>query len=1025
MTGSDDDKGSGSSGNSGGSPSAHHHLSAHAGTTTSGAAGVPGSAEPPAQPLYTRSSSKPLPTPPPSSSIVDGQAPPPAAIPFLKAALRSSAFLQGLKDEELHVSGKDLTELVMRARAVRFPPGASLIEQGSKFSPSTPRPLYVIQEGESGVYIRRKHAGGAQASMQQDPAGVRVGTVRAGNILGDNALYSDTPSSVSIKVDHPKPAVAAAAAVAGAGAAAALPPAGVLAWRIDKAAFDEWIASRPAVKRSLEQRTWLWHALSKNYLFRGLDDDLQKERLLSRFEHHVAAPMQPVVQFGERGDRFYVVETGTCAVEVPQITGNALAPVAPSATPATPADGTPPSSPAAQQQLSSLSSASLPAAPSSPPRLHAAPPLVLQATETDEEEVPASSKTGRAGKVVHAPSHGGDKPLANQQPSQAELDAAQKSLASGKAWSGHNPLLPHVPMVTVAHKGPGESFGEIALLYNVPRCATVRCVSPSGCGLWSVDAPSFLSCASKGSLYLKRTFFQYASVRDASNNELLMTQQDFTRAVRDTKWAGKHGGAKKGNDPLNWQLNERSLKLMFHLADQSGDELISFSEFVLLYGLLQAPFTKYQLAFRLFDKDKNGFIDRGEFLQVVRSLSEDEGNKVSQMRDLANDPFIVELFGPDPSKAAPGKHKASTPEKQLTYAEFESLLQRDVLPSFLASVNHDLQLMSDYWTSVDLSLSGAAGSEAGLSGSALSAAPTSATGAAVSSGISWKSLVAGGVAGAVSRTIVSPFERLKLLFQMQGTPPRYTGVLQGLRLIHAEDGLRGFFRGNLSNVIRITPASAFQFFFYDCFKKLFFGDRRDLNPLERLGAGGCAGMTACLLTYPLDFIRARLTLQGGDHVQYRGIWHGLSSVVKTEGVRGVYKGLWPSLVGIFPYIGIDFAVYETLRTHLPPSMKNERGESSRVALFCCGAVAGMVGQTVAYPLDLVRRRMQVQGFGGTTYHYSGGILSTMRAIVRAEGVQGLYRGMIPNYVKVVPAVSVSFVVYEQMRRMLDMSPAGH
>lgn len=132
-------------------------------------------------------------------------------------------------------------------------------------------------------------------------------------------------------------------------------------------------------------------------------------------------------------------------------------------------------------------------------------------------------------------------------------------------------------------------------------------------------------------------------------------------------------------------------------------------------------------------------------------------------------------------------------------------------------------------------------------------------------------------------------------------------------------------------------------------------------------------MTACLLTYPLDFIRARLTLQGGKDVAYRGIWHGLSSVVKTDGVPGLYKGLWPSLVGIFPYIGIDFAVYETLRTNLPPSMHNSRGESSRVALFCCGAIAGMVGQTVAYPLDLVRRRMQVQGFGAAaqSYHYQG------------------------------------------------------
>src|SRR6185312_14430675 len=175
--------------------------------------------------------------------------------------------------------------------------------------------------------------------------------------------------------------------------------------------------------------------------------------------------------------------------------------------------------------------------------------------------------------------------------------------------------------------------------------------------------------------------------------------------------------------------------------------------------------------------------------------------------------------------------------------------------------------------------------------------------------------------------------------------------------------IKGYFRGNLSNVIRITPASAFQFFFYDCYKHVLFGPerRQDLHAAERLLAGGLAGMTACLLTYPLDFIRARLTLQSGSKVEYNGIVHGLRTVIKQQGVKGVYKGLWPSLVGVFPYIGVDFAVYETLRGHLPPSMKNSRGEGnpSRLALFACGATAGVVGQTVAYPLDLVRRRMQV------------------------------------------------------------------
>ena len=164
--------------------------------------------------------------------------------------------------------------------------------------------------------------------------------------------------------------------------------------------------------------------------------------------------------------------------------------------------------------------------------------------------------------------------------------------------------------------------------------------------------------------------------------------------------------------------------------------------------------------------------------------------------------------------------------------------------------------------------------------------------------------MAGGAAGAISRTLVSPLERVKLLFQMQGMPPKYTSTWQCIRTIWLTDGMYGYFRGNLANVVRITPTSAFQFFFYDFYKRLFFPRTDQLHPLERLWAGGLAGSTACALTYPLDLVRARLTLQSGNNAKYKGIVHGLQCVVRDEGFAALYRGLWPSIAGIFPYIGI-------------------------------------------------------------------------------------------------------------------------
>lgn len=91
----------------------------------------------------------------------------------------------------------------------------------------------------------------------------------------------------------------------------------------------------------------------------------------------------------------------------------------------------------------------------------------------------------------------------------------------------------------------------------------------------------------------------------------------------------------------------------------------------------------------------------------------------------------------------------------------------------------------------------------------------------------FKDLVAGGVAGAISRTVVSPLERMKILFQIQVSPSsqspapqssQYKGILQTLVRIGREEGWRGYFKGNGTNILRIVPYSAVQFASYEKYK---------------------------------------------------------------------------------------------------------------------------------------------------------------------------------------------------------------
>lgn len=306
-----------------------------------------------------------------------------------------------------------------------------------------------------------------------------------------------------------------------------------------------------------------------------------------------------------------------------------------------------------------------------------------------------------------------------------------------------------------------------------------------------------------------------------------------------------------------------------------------------------------------------------------------------------------------------------------------------------------------------------------------------------------KSLVAGGVAGGVSRTAVAPLERLKILLQVQNPHSiKYNGTIQGLKYIWRTEGFKGLFKGNGTNCARIVPNSAVKFFSYEqaskgilyLYRQQTGNEDAELTPLLRLGAGACAGIIAMSATYPMDMVRGRITVQTEKSpYQYRGMFHALSTVLREEGPRALYKGWTPSVIGVVPYVGLNFAVYESLKDWLIKTkafglVDDELGVVTRLA---CGAAAGTVGQTVAYPLDVIRRRMQMVGWNHAASIIAGdgrskvpleytGMIDAFRKTVKYEGVRALYKGLVPNSVKVVPSISIAFVAYEQVKDLLGV-----
>ncbi|VVB06864.1 unnamed protein product [Arabis nemorensis] len=307
-----------------------------------------------------------------------------------------------------------------------------------------------------------------------------------------------------------------------------------------------------------------------------------------------------------------------------------------------------------------------------------------------------------------------------------------------------------------------------------------------------------------------------------------------------------------------------------------------------------------------------------------------------------------------------------------------------------------------------------------------------------------KSLFAGGVAGGVSRTAVAPLERMKILLQVQNPHNiKYNGTVQGLKYIWRTEGLRGLFKGNGTNCARIVPNSAVKFFSYEqasegilyLYRQQTGNENAQLTPLLRLGAGATAGIIAMSATYPMDMVRGRLTVQTANSpYQYRGIAHALSTVLREEGPRALYRGWLPSVIGVVPYVGLNFAVYESLKDWLikdNPFGLVENSELTVITRLSCGAVAGTVGQTIAYPLDVIRRRMQMVGWKDASSVVTGeggskasleytGMVDAFRKTIRHEGFGALYKGLVPNSVKVVPSIAIAFVTYEMVKEVLGV-----
>merc|ERR1711959_531996 len=290
------------------------------------------------------------------------------------------------------------------------------------------------------------------------------------------------------------------------------------------------------------------------------------------------------------------------------------------------------------------------------------------------------------------------------------------------------------------------------------------------------------------------------------------------------------------------------------------------------------------------------------------------------------------------------------------------------------------------------------------------------------------SLAAGGVSGAVSKTITAPLEKVKLAIQNQDSNPRilsgemkrYSGMGDCFFRHIKELGATSLWRGNVANCIRYVPTAAFNLMFKDTIKGLFprYNKNTDfaMFGLVQIASGSFAGGLTNTLVYPLIYVRTVLGADLGKVKKYNGMADCISKTIKEGGFLSLYNGIGPSTVGIVVYRGAQFGLQDIIKAFNP--YQKEFSTRGIVSKFIVAQIAVSVSGIAAYPFDSLQRRLQIEASKPKSEQIYTGMVDCFGKIMKAEGPGGFFKGALANILRGTGAAIV-LVLYDEIMNAVE------
>ncbi|GJQ14015.1 hypothetical protein GpartN1_g5806.t1 [Galdieria partita] len=289
---------------------------------------------------------------------------------------------------------------------------------------------------------------------------------------------------------------------------------------------------------------------------------------------------------------------------------------------------------------------------------------------------------------------------------------------------------------------------------------------------------------------------------------------------------------------------------------------------------------------------------------------------------------------------------------------------------------------------------------------------------------------AGASAGIVNTVVLSPLDVAKTRLQVQHhiaanlkaqckhTHPvlKYSGMLDALKVMIREEGVRGYYRGLSASLWAFIPNWSIYWVTYEELKRDLAFRLKHWDSLNFMLSAMGAGTVTALVTAPLWLVKTRMQAEAKipEYRKYRSVWGALAMITKEEGFWALYRGLLPTLLGLI-HVAVQFPAYE----HIKRTLGNQRmdQECTTIDIFIASSLSKVVASCVAYPHEVLRSRLQISGskeMASSSRQLR--FVSMSKEIYRNEGLRGFYRGFLANLARTVPACVVTFATYELTTR---------